>query len=145
MHAVPPLLAYDAPSIANDPFWSAYDAPPYPCDAWSCEAASLIPQRFDRIELRRLGGRVDSEHHAEDCAESKGDHDSPQRRMDGRKLHDPRETEAGQVGQGIAPDDADDSAETGQRHRLDEELDEHVMPARADGLPDADLPRPLCH
>src|ERR1043165_1978332 len=109
------------------------------------ESRSLVTERFNRIQLRGLRRRINSEDHAQNRAEAEGDGDGPERRVHGRQLQQSLEGQARRRREQIAAGDADAAAEAGQDDGLDEELQQDVAAPRADGLADADLPRPLRH
>src|ERR1051326_1370467 len=106
-------------------------------------AAVFVAQRFDRIELRRLRGGIDAEDDADQGAEGEGAGDGDDGCVNGRQCRPSADDETCDVGEKKPARDADETAESGERDRLDEELHEHVAAARAERLADADLARAL--
>src|SRR5206468_2363253 len=89
---------------------------------------SLIPQRLDGVELRSFARGVEAEENSHRGAENKGIEDPLRRNHGGPVLY---------CGQKFSPAnpqaDAEQAAAGAQRHGLDQELQQDVAPARADG------------
>src|ERR1043165_6528590 len=58
------------------------------------ESRSLVTERFNRIQLRGLRRRINSEDHAQNRAEAEGDGYGPERRVHGRQLQQSLEGQA---------------------------------------------------
>jgi len=95
-----------------------------------------VPQRFDRIELRRASCWNVTKDDADGGGEDEGEQVDAGAEQEGQRQ---------QVGQAVTGDEgeqqADQSAERGQYHRFGEELQQHFFFQRADGEADADFAR----
>ena len=100
----------------------------------------LVPQRFDRIEKRRLARRIVAKENADNCGEGKC-------HQDRRRTH--QRVPLGEVRNqrrcGAAQHDADDAANERQRHGFNQELRQYVLGLRPHRLAQANLPGPLRH
>src|SRR6185503_4775758 len=101
---------------------------------------SLPAQRLDGIEPRRAHGRQEAERDAHGRAEQQADHRPLQRDL-GVEVRE----HGDEVAQPEAGDDPDHSADVAQHDRLEQELEQDALRARAERLADADLARPLRH
>src|SRR3972149_3955599 len=95
---------------------------------------SFVPQRFDRVQLGGLAGRVE----AEEDAYASGEGEGQQQRVDGDEGWPFKEL-GDKFGRAYTDADADESANQAQDQGLDEELVKDVSPARAHGHADTDL------
>src|SRR5713101_5229507 len=86
---------------------------------------SFVSKRLDRIQARGLAGGVE-----EDAADTGGEAERERDRL-GCHERPPLGEVADQLGAPDAERDADASADHRERHRLDQELEHDVAPARA--------------
>src|SRR2546426_11264359 len=98
----------------------------------------FVSQGLDRMEARRAKRGVQTEDDADG-------HRDADRDGDRRRGHDRQHAglNAHDLGDAEAERDADDASSAGERDGLDQELRQHVTAPGADGLADADLPRPF--
>src|SRR5690606_27474541 len=102
--------------------------------------ASLVAERFDGVQARRLDGGEEAEEDADTGREADADRKGPPGQRN-RELRDPVDREA----DAAAEEDPEQAAERRQHGRLDEELPEDLAAACAKGLADADLARAFGH
>src|SRR4051812_42512750 len=97
-----------------------------------------MPDRLDRVLTRRRDRRDDAGEDPDGDADAEAEEDRPERdhRLQGQPALDHRADDHGQA-------DPERAAADGETHGFREELVEDVAAAGADGLPDADLARPL--
>src|SRR5882724_4837626 len=100
----------------------------------------LVAQGVDRIEPGRLAGRVDAEKDADQGREAEGEPHRPERHVGRRPIAG--ENLSNSRAQTEAQGEPQAAAEEGEGDRLDEELEEDVLPPRPHRLPHPDLPRP---
>src|SRR5437870_1400052 len=95
----------------------------------------LVPERLDRIESSRAGGRQQSEQNPGERARGKrGDH-----RRDGRRRRNGGERRLDADGHEDAEHQANSSADAGQGRGLNQELPEYRALRRAERLAHSDL------
>src|ERR1043165_5391930 len=109
----------------------------------SADLFSLVPEGFDRVQPGRSIGRVDAEEQPDRDRDEKREKDRRDRHHGGREAGGGDRRKVRSLRRQRAAGYAQRPAQAAENHRLDEELGEDVAPARADGLADADLARPL--
>src|SRR4051794_4242060 len=99
--------------------WRSSSRPALPCQrvAVPADIDSLVPQRLDRIQRRRFPRRVPAEAGADQRAD-----DEPREGPAPREDHRDVEPERDAVAAEDADDDANEAADLGEDHRLEEEL-----------------------